>query len=139
MKHLLSLALVNLLIVTAAFSDDEVGKKPPHAMPAKVDTEFTPQVGLEYSLQGGPLYYHDDRNNPGPAALTSSAAWSFANEFLYRTALAKQYILPAGSVSLRNNGWWEVGFTAKDGKSRLIVEVQMDRRIARLPIQGGQK
>jgi hypothetical protein len=110
----------------------------PREIPAKIDTEFRPEAGVEYTLAAPSLYQPARSSDPGPAARDTSVAWSFANEFVYRTALAKEYVVPAGQAGPTKDGWCQVGFTSKDEKSRLIVEVHIERRVARLRPQGGQ-
>lgn len=134
------LAMAVLVVATSTYAGNATDtNSPPHAIPSKIDTEFRPVAGVEYTLEGGALYHHDYRSNPGPAQIPTSTGWSFANEFVYRTALAKDFVVPAGQAGPTTDGWCEVGFASKDGKSRLIVEVHIERRVARLRPQGGQQ
>ncbi len=132
MKRIVPLAFGTLLMVVSALGADGDGTKSPRVIPAKIDPEFKPQVGVEYTIQGGWLYHHDSRTNPGPAQSDMSTAWSLANEFVYRTALAKDYVVPAGGTGRTRDGCCQVDFTSKDGKSHLVVEVHIERRAARL-------
>jgi hypothetical protein len=136
MKHLIGLILGVLVAAASAVAGDV---KAPLEMPAKIDSEFRPEAGVEYALAGGSLYQPARGSDPGPAERDTSIAWSIANEFVHRTALAKDYVIPAGQAGPTKDGWCEVGFTGKDGKSRLIVEVHVERRVARLLPQGGQQ
>jgi len=133
MKHILQLALSILLAGTSATAGDTTATNPPRAVPAKIDAEFKPESGVEYKMEGGYFYHHNSRTNPGPAQIDMSRAWSFANEFVYRTALAKDYVVPAGGTGRTRDGWCQVDFTSKDAKSHLVVEVHIERRVARLP------
>ena len=98
----------------------------------KVDVGFRPEVGIEYTLAGTWLYRPARDDNPGPAETRKGIAWSFANELVYRTALSKEYVVPATVAGPINTGWYRVGFGGKDGKDRLVVEVDVERRVGRL-------
>jgi hypothetical protein len=52
---------------------------------------------------------------------------------VYRTALAKDYAVPARESGPTEAGWHQVIFAGKDGKSRLVVEVDVKRSVGRLP------
>jgi len=138
MKYPLRLMLSVLVAATSAIAGNENAGKAPREIPAKSDSEFRPEVGVEYTLATGTLYRAARGSEPVPGERDSSMAWSFANELIYRTALAKEYVVPAGQTGPSQDGWCQVGFTSKDGKSRLIVEVQVERRVARLRPPGGQ-
>jgi len=137
MKHPFRLMLGVLIAVSSAVAGDENAAKAPQEIPAKSDSKFRPEAGVEYTLATGTVYRAARGSDPGPAERDSSMAWSFANEFVCRTALAEQYVLPAGQAGPTKDGWRQVGFLSKDGKSRLIVEVRVERRVARLRLQAG--
>src|SRR5437016_14056126 len=97
--------------LTAPGAGDGAGKR--HLeIPAKIDPAFRPEVGDEYTLGWHSLYR---TSQPGPAAVDTSIAWSLANEFVHRTALAKDYILPATSTGPLDEGWYSVNFAGKLG------------------------
>jgi hypothetical protein len=118
MKYILLLILGALLAATSTVAGGESAARAPRQIPGKIDTEFRPEAGVEYTLGGASLYRPARGSDPGPAERDTSIAWSFANEFVYRTALAKQYVVPAESAGRRKDGSYEVGFTSKDRKSR---------------------
>ena len=113
---------------------DENAARARREIPAKLDSQFRPEAGVEYTLAASSLYRHVRGSDPGPAERDTSIAWTFANEFVYRTALANEYVVPAGcSAGPTKDGWCRVSFSAKDGKSRrLVVEVDVKRHVGRL-------
>ncbi|MCF7730654.1 MAG: toxin-antitoxin system YwqK family antitoxin [Akkermansiaceae bacterium] len=120
----------------SAGSCDETVAKKPREIPAKIDSEFRPEVGVEYTLAAPSMFHPAHAGDPGPSERDTSAAWSFAIEFVYRTALAKEYAVPAGQAGPTKGGWFQVGFTSRDGKALLTVEVQIERHVARLQPHG---
>jgi hypothetical protein len=138
MKLIIRLVLGIVVVTTSAVASDEGSATRPREIPAKLDSSFKPEIGMEYSLAAGLVYHRAPGSDPGPAERDTSMAWAFANEFVYRTALSKDYSVPAGSAGPGKDGWFEVGFTSKDGKSRLVVEVNVARHVARLPQPKGQ-
>jgi hypothetical protein len=139
MKHIIRLILSVVIVTTSVIAGDENSAKTRREIPAKIDSEFKPEVGIEYALATLSLYHPARGSDPGPAERDTSMAWSFANEFVYRTALAKDYAVPAGQAGPTKAGWCQVSFASKDGKSRLTVEVDVGRRVGRLPRLEGQQ
>ena len=129
MKHVLGLMLGLVIGAHCAVAGD---KAAPREIPATIEPEFRPVPEVEYRLAAGTLYHPAPGGGAGPAEQATSIAWALANEFVYRTALAKEYVVPAAQAGPVKGGWFRVGFTSKDGKSRLTVEVQVARRVARL-------
>jgi hypothetical protein len=132
MKHLIQLMLVVLAATTSAIAGDEIAAQAHREIPARVDSGFRPEPGVEYTLAAGTLWHPAREAEQGPAERDSSMACTLANEFVYRTALAKEYVVPAAQAAPAKDGWHQVGFTSQDGKSRLLVEVQAERRVLRI-------
>lgn len=117
-----------ITLATAAAAPNAT--KAPREIPAKLDPQFRPEAGVEYTLAPSSLYRPKLGSNPGPAEFATSLAWSFANEFVYRTALANEYVVPASGLGPTKDGWYRVSFSAKDGKSRrLVVEVDIEGHV----------
>jgi hypothetical protein len=110
----------------------------PREIPAVIDSAFDPAIGTEYALGGGWLYHPARDDGPGPPEADDSRAWSLGNEFVYRTALAREYSVPAAMTGSASAGWYRTEFTGKGGRPRLVVEVNLERRVVRLPLPAGQ-
>ena len=101
----------------------------PREIPAKVDHSFRPDPRFEYVLARGTLFR---TFQPGPASGENGRAWNLANEFVYRTSLVEQYDLPAQWSGAFRAGIYTVGFKGKDGQGEIAVEVDLERRTAKL-------
>lgn len=86
---------------------------------AKVDPDFTPQPGTKYEVVGAGLFRTDA---PGPAEKDTSVAWSLANEFVHRTALAKKYAVPASSVTPDGDNF-KATFRSLGSEKEITVEI----------------
>jgi hypothetical protein len=93
-----------------------------------LDREFAPEPGVEYNITGSDIFRTSDS---GPASRDTSIAWSVANEFVYRTALGKEYSLPASSVGPDGNRHI-AKFTHKQEDKRISVGVNIHTRTATL-------
>lgn len=102
-------------------------------IPALADRGFIPQTNTRYSLAGPSLYQVPGGQHAGPAEQFTGMAWSLANEFVFRSALADVFTLPATTAGPAKPGWHRVEFVGKDHQSRLRVEVDLARRLVRLP------
>ena len=133
MKHIIRLILSVVIVTSSVIAGDENPFKKPHEIPAKIDSEFKPEAGIEYTIASPWLYHRPPGGSPGPAQARTSTAWSVANEFIYRTALATLYAVPATQAGPMKAGWFQVFFNSIDGKSRLVVEVDVEKHLVRLP------
>ena len=105
-----------------------------HEIPEKPDVEFRLEGGIEYTLAGSWLYHPEHEGSPGPAEKDTGIAWSFANEFVYRTALSKNFVVPAAEVGPTETSWYHVGFISKDGNVRggSLIQGHCPARASRL-------
>jgi hypothetical protein len=93
-------------------------------IPAK-QTELKPKSKILYRLEGNFIY---KTMEPGPSEWITHGAWRLANEFVFRTMLRKECVLPSSSASPRQNGVM-VLFKKKDGGRSVSVLVRTDERI----------
>jgi hypothetical protein len=125
--------MLNMVLLTSSALADEVTfAENAQEIPSQVDPDFQPKGGIEYKLTGSHLFRPNPEQNPGPASIETSRAWSNANEFVYRTALANDLVLPAMSAGLLENGWYSVGFKIKNGKSRVEILVHLEKKLIKL-------
>lgn len=84
-----------------------------------VQSRLVPQTGVTYRISANWIYTTDD---PGPANVQNSLAWSLANEFVFRTGLRDILVLPASSSGKRKEDhFYAVTFERKSGGKHLIL------------------
>src|SRR5438105_11840631 len=88
-----------------------------------------PAANTWYRLYPNDIY-KTDLAHPGPAALTTSRAWSIANEFVYRTALCRLCHLPASAAGREEDGY-VVSFDRIGGGDPLEILVRHDFKAVR--------
>jgi hypothetical protein len=93
-------------------------------IPPAINRQFKPEAGKDYAIVGEWLFRNPRSDWPGPALPKASRAWSLANEFVYRTALADEYVLPAHGTRPAGNDVYRVTFAGKHGGEELMVEVE---------------
>jgi len=68
-----------------------------------------------------------ETHQPGPKEEGSSQAWALANEFVFRTILREQCILPSTKVIPHKIGYM-VFFAHKTGGDQTLVFIRSDMR-----------
>jgi hypothetical protein len=56
-KHLIRLILGVVIVTVSAIAGDEKPAKTPFEIPAKLNSEFRPEAGIEYTLAAPSLYH----------------------------------------------------------------------------------
>jgi hypothetical protein len=134
--RILTVLAVALFFVVSPLYLPAVEQSGTRVVPARINPDLVPESGTIYSLAGGWLYHAP--NNEGLASKALGLGWKRANEFVYRTALANDYDLPASRSEMKD-GWFEMEFTSKGQKARLLVEVSMVTGAVRLPHQDNRE
>ena len=88
-------------------------------------SNMMPSVGTRYQLASNPRLF--ETHQPGPKEKNPSIAWALANEFVFRTALREQCVLPAERVVQHKTGIM-VLFNQNTGKQRTSVFVRSDMK-----------
>jgi hypothetical protein len=135
MKLIICSILGLVIAATSGIASDQPPAKAAQEIAAKIDAGFRPEQRIEYTLAPPWLYR---TSAAGPAEGETAIAWSRANELVYRTALAKDYALPAQQSGPTRNGWCPVTFTSKDGKTKLVIEVDVRREVLWMNRHKGQ-
>ena len=87
-------------------------------------SDFIPSDDVKYKLIGEYLYKPGANTWPGPSWAFLSGAWKLANEFVYRTHLRTEYLLPAGaSFYDKESKLCYIVFNSTDNKRTLIIAV----------------
>ena len=152
MKLVPPLLLGILVVASCAMAGEKSTTKAAREIPAKVDPKFNPETGIEYVLAGPLLHramHPGSHRLPDPelprAQQQGLAAFLLAREFAYRTALAKQYFDTPAQFNPIKDGWHQVVLKGNDMKSRLILEVNpekkvvIQKRVLTLRLQGDAK
>ena len=84
-----------------------------------------PSVGTRYELVSHPMLY--ETHQPGPKEKNPSIAWRLTNEFVFRTALRNQCVLPAEGVAQHKTEIM-VLFNRKTEEQRTAVFVRSDMK-----------
>lgn len=106
-------------------------------IPPSVSRHFKPEPETKYAVVGTWLFprHNGQTASSEPAEGKMYHAWSVANEFVYRTALADEYVLPAHTTDALGDGVYHVAFAGKHGGGDLLVEVEVHQIGEREPVR----
>jgi hypothetical protein len=125
--HMKILLLSSLLFLQLVMAVDADNRDDDYITIPSAQTTINPTTTKTYRITPDTLFRTTE---PGPAQMRTSQAWSIANEFVFRTSLRNEFVLPASSAEAEreSGGLYIVAFEPKSGGKRLKVQVDIENR-----------